>query len=95
MDEFISFFEVKNISKGIKPLSDFGNIRLLKDRALSHNPDVSNDAFETLYDLYSRARLTLALIKNDPANAASILRTRQLDIAKFLGDPNKKIDNFL
>lgn len=95
MDEFISFFEVKDISKGIKPLSDFGYIRQLKDRALSHNPDVSNEAFETLYDLYSKARFTLALIKSNPANAAHILKTKQLNIAKFLGDPNKKIDNFL
>ncbi len=95
MDEFISFFEVKDISKGIKPLSDFGYIRQLKDRALSHNPSVSNEAFETLYDLYNKARFTLALIKSNPANAAHILKTKQLNIAKFLGDPNKKIDNFL
>ncbi|KKM72477.1 hypothetical protein LCGC14_1420130, partial [marine sediment metagenome] len=95
MEEFISFFEIEDISKGITPLTDFGYIRLLKDQALSHNPDVSNKAFETLYDLYSRAKLTLALLKSNPANAVNILKTKQLNIAKFLGDPNKKIDDFL
>ncbi len=76
-------------------MTDFGYIRLLKDRALSHNPDVSNNAFETLFDLYSKAKLTLALVKGDPSHAVSILKTKQLNIAKFLGDPNKKINDFL
>ncbi|KKL04942.1 hypothetical protein LCGC14_2611020, partial [marine sediment metagenome] len=67
MEEFILFFEIKDISKGIKPLTDFEYIRLLKDRALSHNPDKSNRAFEILYNLYNKAKLTLALVKIDPA----------------------------
>ncbi|KKN21906.1 hypothetical protein LCGC14_0920620 [marine sediment metagenome] len=95
MEDFISFFEIKDISKGIKPLTDLGYIRLLKDRALSHDPDVSNEAFEILFHLYIKAKFTLKLIKDTPADAASILRTRQLDITKFLGDPNSKIDDFL
>jgi len=78
MDEFISIFGIKDISKGLTPLTDLKYFQQLKDEALSHNPDVSNKAFETLYDLYRIAKLTLALIKNDPANAANILKTRQL-----------------
>lgn len=78
MEEFISFFEIKDISKGITPLTDLKYYHQLKDEALSHNPDVSNKAFDKLYDLYMIAKLTLALIKNDPANAANILKTKQL-----------------
>ncbi|KKM65861.1 hypothetical protein LCGC14_1487000, partial [marine sediment metagenome] len=78
MDEFISIFGIKDISKGLTPLTDLKYFQQLKDEALSHNPDVANKAFEKLYDLYRIAKLTLALIKNDPANAANILKTRQL-----------------
>lgn len=90
LDEFISTFGIEG-----RPLQDLQYYRQLKDQALSHIPDVSNDAFEILSQLYIKAKLTLDLIKTDPANVARILQTRQLDLTKFLGDPNKKIDDFL
>jgi len=80
--------------KGI-PLKNLKVIRRLKDQALSFNPIVSNRAFNLLYDLYVKAKLTLDLVKTDPRNAAIILKSRQLDLTNFLGDPNKKIDYFL
>ncbi len=90
MDELISFFSISSI-----PLENLQSLRNIKDQALSHNPDISNQAFDTLYQLYMKAKLTLKLIKSDPANAVQILKTRQLDMTKFIGDPNKKIGDLV
>jgi len=90
MDEFISVFGIEGV-----PLQNLQVIQKIKDQALSHNPSISNEAFETLIQLYTKAKLTLELIKTDPANIVRILQTKQLDLTKFLGDPNKKIDDFL
>ncbi|MFW9876147.1 MAG: hypothetical protein ACFFG0_23850 [Candidatus Thorarchaeota archaeon] len=90
IDEFISFFGIEGV-----PLQNLQVIRKIKYQALSYNNEVSNEAFESLMQLYTRAKLTLSLIKTDPANTARILQTKQLDLTKFLGDPNTKIDDFL
>lgn len=84
LDEFIAFFGIEGT-----PLQNLEAIRKLKDKALSHNPVVSDKAFNELVQVYTKAKLTLGLIKTDPANVAQILQTKQLDITKFLGDPNK------
>lgn len=83
MDEFISFFGIEGV-----PLQNLQLIRQLKDQALSHNPDVSHQAFEDLMRLYRSAKMTLALIKSDPANIIRILKSKQLDLSNFLGNPN-------
>ncbi len=89
MDEFMSFYGIKG-----EPLENLQAIRKLKDQALSHNPEISNEAFEKLFALYKKAKLTLKLIKTDPGNVVNILKTSQLDLTKFIGDPSKKIDDF-
>ncbi len=82
MDEFTSFFGISG-----SPSQSLLVFRKLKDQALSHNPKVSDEAFEALFQLYTKAKLTLSLIKTDPANVINILRTKQLDLTKFLGKP--------
>ena len=83
MDEFISFFGIKGVH-----LKNMQLIRQLKDKALSYNPDVSNEAFEDLFVLYTQSKMTLSLLKADPANIIQILKSKQLDLVKFLGRPN-------